>query len=127
MRVEHTQHAVAEFRKVVKNFPKSDLADDAQYELGRVLLQLGRLEEAREALLEVPLRYTNSPVADDALYAIGQSYEQQAQQFTTVTAAASVEDISDGNPATLSGNDRVNALDVLAAGDTSLEELRTLI
>jgi TolA-binding protein len=77
--------AVVEFRKVTAGFPKSDLADDAQLEIGRALLTLGRLDEARLELLEVPKRYPNSPVADDALYLVAHSYEQQAEQLAAVT------------------------------------------
>jgi TolA-binding protein len=79
--------AVAEFGKVVKDYPKSDLADDAQLEVGRSLLALGRIDQAREALLLVPANYPNSPQADDALYLVGQSYEQQAQKLASVSAA----------------------------------------
>lgn len=79
--------AVEEFRKVVEDFPGSDLADDAQLELGRSLLALGRVEQARKALLAVPQNFPNSPVADDALYLVGQSYEQQAQRLASVSAA----------------------------------------
>lgn len=77
--------AVSEFRKVVAEFPKSDVADDAQLEIGKALLGLQRLDEAREALLEVPRNFPNSPVADDALYLLGQSYEQQAVRLASVT------------------------------------------
>lgn len=77
--------AVAEFRKVVSQFPKSDQADDAQLEIGKSLLVLGRLEDARKELLLVPTKFPNSPVADDALYLVAQSYEQQAQRLAGVT------------------------------------------
>ena len=79
--------AVEEFRKVVAGYPQSDMADDAQLEIGRSLLSLSRLDEAREALLLVPLNYPNSPVADDALYLVGQSFEQQAQRLASVSAS----------------------------------------
>ncbi|MEQ8785820.1 MAG: tetratricopeptide repeat protein [Pirellulaceae bacterium] len=79
--------AIEEFRKVVVDYPKSDLADDAQLEIGRSLLALGREEQARGALLEVPSKFPNSPVADDALYLVGQSYEQQAHRLASVSAA----------------------------------------
>lgn len=77
--------AVAEFRKVVSQFPKSDQADDAQLEIGKSLLALDRLEDARKELLLVPTKFPNSPVADDALFLIAQSYEQQAQRLAGVT------------------------------------------
>jgi TolA-binding protein len=79
--------AVAEFRKVVSNYARSDLADDAQVEIGKALLSLNRLDDARAELLKVPEEYPGSPLADDALFLIGQSYEQQALRLASVTTA----------------------------------------
>ncbi len=84
--------AISEFRKVVTDFPGSNLADDAQIEIGKTLLSLNRLDEAREALLEVPARFPNSPNADDALFLVGKSYEQQAEQLAAVTAQTAWRD-----------------------------------
>jgi TolA-binding protein/Tfp pilus assembly protein PilF len=78
--------AVAEFRKVVANYPKSPQADDAQLEIGKALLTLGQLGEARVELLKVAQNYPGSPLADDALYLIGQSYERDAQRLAAVTS-----------------------------------------
>jgi TolA-binding protein len=84
--------AVAEFRKVVANYPKSPQADDAQLEIGKALLALDRLDEARAELLKVPENYPGSPLADDALYLVGQSYERQAQQLAAVTGEKAREE-----------------------------------
>ncbi len=77
--------AVIEFRKVVKEYPKSSQAAAAQYEIGKALLALNKLDEARIELLKVPQNYSNSPFANDALYFVGQSYEHQAQKLAGVT------------------------------------------
>ncbi len=77
--------AIAEFRKVVANFPKSDLADDAQFEIGKALLGMNRLDQAREELLRVPKLYPTSPLADDALFLVGQTYERAAVKLASVT------------------------------------------
>ncbi|MEX2140622.1 MAG: tetratricopeptide repeat protein [Pirellulales bacterium] len=84
--------AVAEFRKVVVNFPKSPQADDAQLEIGKALLSLNRLDEARTELLKVAENYPGSPLADDALYLVGQSYERQAQRLAAVTGEKAREE-----------------------------------
>jgi TolA-binding protein len=84
--------AVAEFRKVVANFPKSPQADDAQLEIGKALLSLNRLDEARTELLKVAENYPGSPLADDALYLVGQSYERQAQRLVAVTGEKAREE-----------------------------------
>ena len=78
--------AVAEFRKVIGNFPQSDQAASAQLEIGKSLLALGKIEDARKELLKVPAVYPNSPLADKALYQVGQSFEQQAQRLAGVSA-----------------------------------------
>jgi TolA-binding protein/thioredoxin-like negative regulator of GroEL len=77
--------AITEFRKVVKNFPKSDVADDAQLEIGRTLLSLNQMEAGRTELLKIPKVYGGSSLADDALYLVAQSYEQFAVRIASVT------------------------------------------
>ena len=77
--------AVIEFRKVIKDFPNSSQAAGAQYEIGKALLAMNKLDEARIELLKVPQNYPNSPFANDALYFIGQSYENQALKLAGVT------------------------------------------
>ncbi|MCH7729377.1 MAG: tetratricopeptide repeat protein, partial [Planctomycetes bacterium] len=89
--------AVAEFRKVVEKYPKSDVADDAQLEVGKALLSLNKLEEARSALLDVPRRFPNSPAADDALFLVGKSYEQNALRLASVTAATARDEAYERN------------------------------
>jgi TolA-binding protein len=78
--------AAAEFGKVVADFPNSDQAAGAQLEIGKALLSLGKTEEARKELLKVPGNYPNSPLADQALYLVGQSYEQQAERLEGISA-----------------------------------------
>ena len=77
---------------MVANYPKSRQADDAQLEIGKALLALNRLDEARTELLQVAEKYPGSPLADDALYLIGQSYERQAQQLAAVTVEKAREE-----------------------------------
>jgi len=77
--------AVVEFEKVVKNFPKSMVADTALYSVGRLYLDLGELEKGRDALARVAVEYPTSPMADDALYLLGQSFEKEAQQIEGIT------------------------------------------
>lgn len=77
--------AVVEFEKVVKNFPKSMVADTALYSVGRLYLDLGELQKGRDALARVPVEYPTSPMADDALYLLGQSYEKEAREIEGIT------------------------------------------
>ena len=84
-RMNNRVKAIQEFAKVVKNYPKSDQAAAAQFEVGKALLALGRTDDARAALLKVPAEYPTSPLAGDALYQVGQSYEQQASNLAGVT------------------------------------------
>ncbi len=85
-RLNNRVKAIEEFDKVVKAYPESELADNAQLEIGKALLALGRLTEAREALLKVS-NYTSSPLADNALYLIAQSYENEAVQLASADTA----------------------------------------
>jgi len=84
-RLNNKVKAIEEFRKVVKNFGKSSQAAAAQLEIGKALLALNKLDDAREELLRLPKNHPGSPLADDALYLIGQSYEQAAQRLAGVT------------------------------------------
>jgi TolA-binding protein len=81
--------SIIEYRKVATNWPKSHLADDALYQVGVTYLALGNTESAREALLSAAKDYPSSPLADDALFMVGQSYENEAQQFASVTRHSS--------------------------------------
>jgi len=90
-RLSNPIKGIIEYRKVVKNWPKSHLADDALYAVGATYRELGETSRAREALREMAERYPTSPLADDALYLVGKSYEQEADRLATVTRAESLE------------------------------------
>ncbi len=83
--------AVIEYRKVVKNWPKSHLADDALHAIGTTYLAMGETDKAREAAKSVAKQYPGSPLADDALYMVGKSYEDEANKFAVATRAQTVE------------------------------------
>jgi TolA-binding protein len=83
--------AVIEFRKVVGNWPKSHLADDALHAIGTTYLAMGETDKAREAAKSVAKLYPGSPLADDALYMVGKSYEDEANKFAAATRARTVE------------------------------------
>ncbi len=87
--------AIIEYRKVVKNWPESHLADDALYAVGTTYLSLGETEQAREALLAAAEKYPASPLADDALFMVGKSHEDEAQKLATVTREKSLEEAKD--------------------------------
>ena len=83
--------AIIEYRKVVKGWPQSHLADDALYAVGTTFLSLGETGKAREALLEVASQYPSSPLADDAVFMVGKSYEDEADKLASVTREKSLE------------------------------------
>lgn len=84
--------AVEEFRKVVANFANSDVADDAQLEIGKALLSLGQMDNGRTELLKVSKLYPGSAIADDALFLLAASYEQQALALAGVTLETARKD-----------------------------------
>ncbi|MFT5325137.1 MAG: tetratricopeptide (TPR) repeat protein [Planctomycetaceae bacterium] len=83
--------AIIEYRKVAKNWPKSHLADDALFEIGKLYLELGETELARAALLESANSYPESPLADDALLMVGRSYVSEADRLAAVDRGKSQE------------------------------------
>lgn len=83
--------AIIEYRKVAMNWPKSHLADDALFEIGKIYLELGETELARTALLESAESYPQSPLADDALLLVGTSYVSEADRLAAVDRGRSQE------------------------------------
>ncbi len=83
--------AIIEYRKVAKNWPKSHLADDALFEIGKIYLELGETELARAALLQSAESYPQSPLADNALLLVGTSYVSEADQLAVVDRGKSQE------------------------------------
>jgi len=83
--------AVIEYRKVVENWPKSHLADDALHAIGTTYLAMGETDKAREAARSVAKQYPGSPLADDALYMVGKSFEDEANKYAAATRAKTVE------------------------------------
>lgn len=77
--------AIMEFEKVVKNYPKSFVADDAQYLTGVCHLVLDEIQAAREAFSRVVEHYPESPLADDAYYQWGLSFQKEAEGLEKVT------------------------------------------
>lgn len=91
--------AVEEYRKVVADFPAGAWADDAQLEIGILLLTtLNRREEGREALLAVT-RYENSPLAGRALFILAESFEQEALALAGGELRADEDRLAEANRA----------------------------
>jgi TolA-binding protein len=60
--------AIAGFDTYIKTFPKSELADDAQFYIGESYSLDGKFAEAVEAYDKVIANYPNSDLVPDALY-----------------------------------------------------------
>jgi len=91
-RLNNSVKAIIEYRKVQQRWPESHLADDALYKAGTLHLLLGNREKAREALMTVAAEYAASPLADDAFFLIGKSYEDESLKLATVTRAESLQE-----------------------------------
>jgi TolA-binding protein len=83
--------AIIEYRKVVANWPESYVAAPALYEMGTAFLALGETEKARESLQQVAQKYPTSPLAGDAMFMVGKSYEEEADKLASVTRETSLE------------------------------------
>ncbi len=63
--------AMVFFQQIIKDFPKSSLADNAQYWLGEAYLLKGKKTEAMQAFDKVVLEYPKSNKVPDALLKLG--------------------------------------------------------
>jgi tol-pal system protein YbgF len=69
------QLAISGFEQFLKTFPKSDLADDAQYYVGEALASQNRLKDAVAAYDAVIKTYPGTPRVADAYYKRGVALE----------------------------------------------------
>jgi tol-pal system protein YbgF len=78
--------AVSGFETYLKTFPKSDLADDAQYYIGEALAGDSKFREAAAAYERVISDYPQSDILPEAYYKVGSTYERLAQPDRARTA-----------------------------------------
>jgi tol-pal system protein YbgF len=71
--------AVQGFETYLKTFPKSDLADDAQYYIGEALAGDSKFKEAVAAYERVVSDYPQSDILPEAYYKVGSTYERLGQ------------------------------------------------
>jgi len=71
--------AVQGFETYLKTYPKSDLADDAQYYIGESYSGDSKFREAAAAYERVIRDYPNSDILPEAWYKVGISYDRLAQ------------------------------------------------
>lgn len=78
--------AVQGFETYLKTYPKSDLADDAQYYVGESLSGDSKFREAVTAYERVIRDYPQSDILPEAWYKVGNTYERLAQPDRARTA-----------------------------------------
>jgi tol-pal system protein YbgF len=71
--------AIQGFETYLKTFPKSDLADDAQYYIGEALAGDNKFREAVTAYERVISDYPQSDILPEAYFKVGKTYERLAQ------------------------------------------------
>ncbi len=104
--------AITGFEQFLKAFPRSDLADDAQFGIGDAQFQQNRWQEAVGAYNQVILTYPTSNSAPDALYKRGLAQERLGQ---TEAARVSFEAAVKGYPDSDAGRLAKQNLDRLGA------------
>jgi len=82
--------AIVEYQKVATNYPRSHLAPEALHAIGLILLRNGDMDRAREVLHSVADLYPDSPLADDSLFRVAKSYEDEAQQLASLNRVTSL-------------------------------------
>jgi tol-pal system protein YbgF len=78
--------AVQGFETYLKTYPKSDLADDAQYYIGESYSGDSRFREAAAAYERVISDYPQSDILPEAYYKVGITYERLGQPDRARTA-----------------------------------------
>jgi tol-pal system protein YbgF len=78
--------AVQGFETYLKTYPKSDLADDAQYYIGESYSGDSRFREASAAYERVISDYPQSDILPEAYYKVGITYERLGQPDRARTA-----------------------------------------
>ena len=93
--------AVIGFETFIKTSPRSELADDAQLNIGNALYAAGKFQEAVPALQQVISGYPQSNSVASAYYKLGQSYEQLKQ---TDAARRAYETVIKSHEGTIEAN-----------------------
>ena len=78
--------AVQGFETYLKTYPKSDLADDAQYYIGESYSGDSRFRDAAAAYERVISDYPQSDILPEAYYKVGITYERLGQPDRARTA-----------------------------------------
>lgn len=72
--------AIQGFESYIKNFPKSPMADDAQFNIGQSYYLDNKYQEAIAAFEKVTANYPGTNAVPDAWYKIGLAYGQLGKQ-----------------------------------------------
>jgi len=72
---QYPQEAMEHFRRVVEDYPDSDLADSSLFRMSRIEIDvLGHPANGEAMLVRLIDRYPCSPIIDDALFNLGELY-----------------------------------------------------
>ncbi len=105
--------AVIGFETFIKTAPRSELADDAQLNIGNALYAAGKFQDAVPAFRQVISNYPQSNSVPAAWYKLGLSYERLKQDdFARKAYETVVKEHQDTNEATLArqGLERLNRM-----------------
>lgn len=69
--------AINRFKKFIQSFPKSDLVDEAYYNLGRLYWALNMYEQAILSYQKIIKQYRNDDLVDEAYYRLSEIYISQ--------------------------------------------------
>jgi tol-pal system protein YbgF len=103
--------AVQGFETYVKTYPKSDLADDAQYYIGESYSGDSKFREAVAAYEKVTRDYPQSDMLPEAWYKVGSTYERLAQPDKARAAyETAIKMFPENNPAVRLSKQRLDGL-----------------
>ncbi|WOG26105.1 tol-pal system protein YbgF [Endozoicomonas sp. 8E] len=72
--------AVVALKKLLKDYPKGQFSDNAQYWLGEVQMAQGKYKEAQDDFQSLIDRYPDSPKVSDATYKLGRILDLQGEK-----------------------------------------------
>ncbi|MDR3326760.1 MAG: tetratricopeptide repeat protein [Prevotellaceae bacterium] len=94
------QGKIAEMQKLIKNYPSSNFAPNAMYEMGRSYVMQNRYQDAINSYNVILSKYPKNSIARKAALETGILYENMGQNQNAITAYKNVVDTYPGSEQT---------------------------
>ena len=119
-----SKEAVAQLKKLVEKFPKSEYAESGIYLTGWISFQLGNIQNAIGHYQDLLQKYPNSSSAAQAVYSLGDCYYNLGAYDTAITYYARVVD---DYPSSSNVYDAINGIQLSYNAKGDIETASTII